>query len=139
MADAQLRAVITAEDRASKVIAQVGSSLETVQEKLKSMQPVFTKMAAIGTAGIGVLGLLGKSALNAAADYEQSRIAFATMLGSAAKAEEFLKDLTQFAKRTPFELPGLEQAAKQLLAYGITQKDVLPGSCNQLVHVKLRA
>lgn len=133
MADAQLRAVITAEDRASKVIAQVGTSMEavgtsltSVSSKLRDMDVLFKGMTIAGAAGVGAIALLGKSALSAAADYEQSQIAFTTMLGSADKAFSFMRELAAFAKKTPFTLVGIEDAAKKLLAYGVTQDKVLP-------------
>lgn len=48
------------------------------------------------------------------------------MLGSAEKANKLLKELTDFAKKTPFELVGIRQNAKQLLAMGIQLNDLLP-------------
>jgi hypothetical protein len=38
-----------------------------------------------------------------AGDYEQTQIAFETMLKSAEKAEKFLKEASDFANKTPFE------------------------------------
>jgi len=72
-----------------------------------------------------ILGL-GGAALKIAGDFEQSQIAFTTMLGSAEKAEAFLKDLAKFAANTPFDLPGLESAAKKMLAFGFASEDVIP-------------
>lgn len=57
---------------------------------------------------------------------EKSEIAFTTMLGSEEKALSMLKDLTDFAKKTPFELVGIRDSAKQLLAMGITQEKMIP-------------
>ena len=37
---------------------------------------------------------------------------------------KLLKDLTRFAATTPFELPGLIDSAKQLLAFGTAAEDV---------------
>lgn len=73
-------------------------------------------------AGIAVLG---RSALDAAADFEQTRIAFETMLGSEAKAQKLLKDLQTFAKKTPFNLVELQEGTKRLLAYGIEGEKVI--------------
>lgn len=47
------------------------------------------------------------------------------MLGSADKAKNLLADLSEFAKRTPFELLGIRDVAKQLLAFGITNENLL--------------
>jgi hypothetical protein len=37
-----------------------------------------------------------------------------------------LSELSEFAKKTPFELVGIRQNAKQLLAMGIASKDIIP-------------
>jgi len=66
VADAQLKAVITAEDKASKVIAGVSGSLDKVQSKLQSMQPAFKAMAAVGTVALGAISAL---AFKAVKDY----------------------------------------------------------------------
>ena len=50
------------------------------------------------------MGFLGKAALNQAASLEQTRIAFTTMTGSIENADRLLRDMTAFAKRTPFTL-----------------------------------
>lgn len=68
----------------------------------------------------------GKAGLQAAADFQQTQIAFTTMLGSAQKSEQFLADMRDFAAATPFELPGLLASARQLLAMGFAAKDVKP-------------
>lgn len=64
--------------------------------------------------------------LREAGRFEQSTIAFETMLGSAEAAKTVLADLAQFAARTPFTLPGVEQNAKQLLAVGIETEKLIP-------------
>jgi len=56
---------------------------------------------------------------------EQSQIAFETMLGSAEKAKDLLQDITDFAAKTPFELNGLINSSKQLIAFGFTQDEII--------------
>lgn len=50
---------------------------------------------------------------------EQASLSFGVMLWWADKAAALLKDLTEFAKKTPFELAWIRDSAKQLLAFGI--------------------
>jgi hypothetical protein len=57
---------------------------------------------------------------------QTAQIGFATMLGSAEKAQKFLEDMADFAIRTPFEYPELLEAAKRMLAYGFAAEEVLP-------------
>lgn len=57
---------------------------------------------------------------------EQSKISFETMLGGAEKADKMLKDLYDFAAKTPFEFKDLQEAAKKMLAMGFAANDLLP-------------
>ncbi|MFZ5852300.1 MAG: tape measure protein [Actinomycetota bacterium] len=69
---------------------------------------------------------LAVAGIKAAADYEQSQIAFETMLGSAQAADAFLGDLRDFAEATPFELPQLLVGARRLMAMGFAAQDIKP-------------
>lgn len=79
--------------------------------------------AGAALAGISAAGAVG---VKTAAQLETAQIGFTTMLGSGEKAQAFLKDLTAFAAKTPFELPGLQQSASQLVATGIATEKVIP-------------
>lgn len=81
--------------------------------------------AAVATVGVAMVSV-GVKAIKLAADFEQTTVAFTTMLGSGEKAKVFLEDLADFAKKTPFTLQGVEKSARQLLAVGFEAKDVLP-------------
>jgi tape measure domain-containing protein len=122
----ELSIVIKARDEASKVFSSVERNTSTLSKRMNAASGASAAFAvALGgvTAAAGGLGL---AALKAAAGAEQTRVAFTTMLGSAEKADTFIRDLIQFAKTTPFTLQGLETASKQLLAYGFAQEEVLP-------------
>lgn len=84
-----------------------------------------TGLAAGVTTGGIALASLGVSSLKVAADFEQTQLAFTTMLGSADEAQKLLKKLADFAKNTPFTLTGIENQTKKLLAYGIDSKEVM--------------
>lgn len=85
------------------------------------------KVAAIGVAAMGVAtGFAGKAALDATSQFEQNRVAFDVMLGSAAKGRQMMQDIANFAKATPFELPEVVTASKQLLAFGFAQDQIIP-------------
>lgn len=76
--------------------------------------------AGTAIAGAGVLGI------KSAGDFEQSRVAFEVMLGSADKARSMMQDIATFAKSTPFELPEVVTGSKQLLAFGVAQENIIP-------------
>lgn len=85
------------------------------------------KLATAAAVGFGIaVTAIGVSSIKAAADFEQTNVAFTTMLGSAKEAKDFLEDLADFAKKTPFTLKGVEKSAKQLLAVGFEAKEILP-------------
>ena len=75
---------------------------------------------------IGSIGAMAKSVVHLADQYEQAKISFTTMLGSADKASDLLTKLSAFAKKTPFELTEVRENAKQLLAMGISAEKIIP-------------
>lgn len=75
---------------------------------------------AAGTAG----GLVAP--MDIAGDYEQTEIAFSTMLKSQEKARKFLAEASAFANETPFEFPDLIDSSKLLLAFGFDPDAILP-------------
>jgi tape measure domain-containing protein len=87
------------------------------------------KIAGMGTilsgfsAGMAAVGL---GALKAAGEFQQTGIAFTTMLGSAERAKAFLDEMQDFAAATPFEFPDLVDASRRLLALGFTAQQVKP-------------
>jgi tape measure domain-containing protein len=73
--------------------------------------------AATAGAGIG---------LKVAAEMEQAKIGFTTMLGSAKQADSFIRKLADFAAKTPFDFPTLQKAASRLIAVGTEADRVIP-------------
>jgi tape measure domain-containing protein len=124
----------------AKIRQQATSSLEAAgTEGGHRFSGAFTRFgpAAVGTAigglatgGVLALGAIGvaagKMGLDVASGNEQARISFTTMLGSAQKADVFLRQLQQFAAQTPFEFPELQTAASSLISAGINASKVIP-------------
>lgn len=103
---------------------EMASATEKTSSALDGMVGKATSAAA-ALVGIGsAAGSLGIG-VKLAADFEQAEIAFATMLGSANNAKILMEDIKEFAAQTPFEIPGLVQATKSLIAFGVGQGDVL--------------
>lgn len=65
-------------------------------------------------------------ALKQAADFEQTQVSFEVLTGSVENGKALIQDLTSFAAKTPFTFTGITDAAKQLMAYGVAQKDIIP-------------
>jgi len=110
-----------------KDLKTLETRMQGVDNKAKQTSSAFVSMGkVIASAGItgAVIGL-GKAALSAAAQMEQNRVAFTTMLGSADKANKLLQEMTAFAASTPFELPEIVTAGKQMLAFGFGADEVI--------------
>jgi tape measure domain-containing protein len=106
---------------------------ETQADKAGSKIGSIFKNAFSVTLGMGMFEALKngfKSTVGTAISFnsmlQTAQIGFATMLGSAEKAQKFLDDMADFAVKTPFEYPELLEAAKRMLAYGFAAEEVLP-------------
>jgi len=85
-----------------------------------------TRLLKITGALSGALGALGLKAVAMAGDMEQARIGLTTMLGSAEAADKHLRQLYDFAAKTPFEINGLIDADRRLMAMGFSADEVIP-------------
>jgi hypothetical protein len=99
---------------AGVIEAQMDRAIGGIKVKLAGLASV---AAAVGQVKIGVSG---------AAALEQTKISFTALYGSATEAEKRLKELQRFAATTPFELPGLQQAAIKLKSVGVEADAVIP-------------
>lgn len=114
---ANVKAVITAEDRASQTLDKFGIKTVAIGNLIAN---------AISSASSKVAELVKNTAtfgIKSAADFEQTRIGLENMLGSADKARSLLSDISRFAAETPFEFPELAQATRQLVAFGFSGED----------------
>lgn len=94
-----------------------------VTDELRNISGIATGiLASFAVAGAGLL----KAGVTQAAGFERSLIAFTTFLGSEKKALSLLKELQEFAARTPFTIPGVELSARQLLTTRLTGEEVIP-------------
>ena len=80
-----------------------------------------------GAAAVGV----GMKAVNSAADFEQTKVAFTTLIGDAGKAEQTLAKLRELGAQTPFEFPELADAGRKLIAFG-ENADTVPDTLRRI-------
>ncbi|MBR5172221.1 MAG: tape measure protein [Phascolarctobacterium sp.] len=106
---------------------KIGEVQKNLRAKLGKVGFEFSKGSLNVLAGMAAgMTALGAAAVRSAAQMEQNRVAFTTLLRSAEKAKRFLAAMEKFAATTPFELPGVLAASKRLLAFGFTAEQVLP-------------
>lgn len=71
------------------------------------------------------MGTLLQSIVQTRGQFQQLEIAFGTMLKSESKAKVLMDDLVLTAAKTPFDLQGIANSAKQMMAYGSTAESVV--------------
>ncbi len=128
-ANANLKIVIDAQNLASKEFKRLTGDMKGMSNRFSTELGLIksaTKWAAAGVVAFtAAIGAAGYMALKTAGQFEQNRMAFETMLGSADKAKELMNEIVESAKKTPFELDELVGSTKQLLAMGIEQENVI--------------
>ncbi|NBJ05009.1 phage tail tape measure protein [Alistipes sp. Z76] len=99
-------------------------------DKVESVKDVFQSFAkrageyiSYYLVGQGMMGLLN-SIVQVRGQFQQLEIAFETMLGSQSKAKTLMDQMVQTAAKTPFDLMGVAEGAKQLMAYGVSADKV---------------
>lgn len=110
-------------------ISVFGKNIDSINQKIGSIWAwIWGKLADIAVS-LGLWSIIKDTVVQVvslADSLEKTQIAFTTMLGSEEKAIKLLWDLTAFAKKTPFEITGIRDTAKQLLAMGIEQQKLIP-------------
>lgn len=110
----------------AQVMRDIDDSLRQLQMYGQQMNGLFSRFAGLTgltVAGMGVMEFANQ-VKNARGEFQQYEVAFETMLGSSEKAKNLMAELTKTAAITPFDLSGVTNGAKQLLAYGIASEDV---------------
>jgi tape measure domain-containing protein len=131
-------AVSAPTQQASSSLIQLHTQLGNLNSHASSsMGGVSSAVVAMGTiignvvtSAINNLTSLASSALETGVSFlrmkEQASIAFTNLLGSTEKAKGFMKDLADFANKTPFEFGELTKAAQKFTAMGFQAKEVIP-------------
>jgi len=109
---AEAKIFVTAKDMTGPGLKKAGTSMRNFGRK----------MSMFVTAPLAILGGI---ALKTAADFEKQEVAFTRLLQSGDKAKVLLKDLIDFSAKTPFKLPGLQDAAARLLGFKIEADKVV--------------
>lgn len=122
---------------ANEKLKQMSEKFEEVTDNAKDTGASIVDQSdlineALGKVAAGVAGAFAVDKLkdyvmqlvNTRGQFQQLEVAFKTMLGSADKANALMDQLVQTAATTPFDLQGVADGAKQLLAYGTASEEV---------------
>ena len=104
----------------------VRQAAKDVEESGLNIEDMFKRIAA--AAGIAfsldqAKNFIG-NVMKVRGQFQQLEIAFGTMLQSEEKAAVLMNQLIDTAAKTPFDLAGVSEGAKQLLAYGTAAEEV---------------
>lgn len=110
-------------ERSKKLISGIG---DKTQAEGSRIDKTFVKLGGI-MAGVFTMQKAGQYIQQIArvrGEFQQLEVAFKTMLGSKKEADLLMDRTIDFAARTPFDLTGVAQGTKQLLAYGSQAESV---------------
>lgn len=99
---------------------------QNTEKATDNMSGMFDKLGKLVGAymSAGMIKSFVQQIINVRGQFQQLEIAFSTMLGSQEKANALMKELTETAAKTPFDMTSIAQGAKQLLAYGTASEEV---------------
>lgn len=117
-------------DSMSTVAEKMNATADQVEKRMDALEGVGRRLAVAGAGLTAAVTLpivgIGEAALATAGKFEQTQIAFEHFLGSAQSAKNYLADLYEFAKTTPFQITDITQGATKLMAMGFAAKEVTP-------------
>lgn len=118
-------------DKETKSVEKNADALAKAQEKAEEDSNLLGdafKRAGILAASMFTIDKaveFGQKVIQVRGEMQALEASFSAMLGSKEKADTMLKDAVAFAATTPFDLQSVAAGAKQLLAYGTAQENVL--------------
>ena len=104
----------------------VRTTSKQIEESGMSIEQMFGRMTTAAAAfgiSLGAKQLIS-DITRVRGEFQQLEVAFNTMLGSKEQANTLMSQLVYTAAKTPFDLQGVANGAKQLLAYGTATEDV---------------
>lgn len=111
-------------------VNHLSQSLVVADGKIKGLSNSFDGVTRTIISKMSVLGAafsaqqFAKQAMVVRGEFQQLEVAFQTMLGSVEQADKLMNQLINTAAKTPFDLQGIANGAKQLLAYGVASEEV---------------
>lgn len=116
----------------AQAYVRVRGDSSAIQSDLEGVKrQVETQLQDIGSASLALFRKLQgipnflRMGVAAAIDYEQTQVAFETMIGSAEETKKTLQRISDFAAKTPFEMPQLLSVSKELINFGDRGDDLM--------------
>lgn len=114
-------AVLKIDDKVTSQIKKIPGVISKIKNSLFSLK---TLAGGVAT-GIAAKKLIADP-VALADEFETYQIGFETMLKSKKKATQFMDSAKKFASVTPFDTSAVVSNAQRMLAYGFSDKDIIP-------------
>ena len=118
--------VIKLNDQLTRKLKVAQTQVDKLNNKVTKTKSSFAGLggllARVGAAA--AIGMAAKSIVTLGANMEQTRVAFATFLGDAEKANVLIAQLNEFANITPFNNDEIIKSGRLLLAAGIPAEQI---------------
>lgn len=100
--------------------AKAGATLKTVDANVGATANGFVGLSGklAGLVGGAALAGFASQIVTVRGEFQQLEIAFTTLLQSKEKADKLMSQMVETAAKTPFDLQGVANGARSLLAYG---------------------
>lgn len=114
-------AVLKIDDKVTSQIKKIPSVISKIKNSIFSLKTL---------AGGVITGIATKKLIadpvSLADEFQTCQIGFKTMLKSKKKATKFMDSAKKFASVTPFDTSAVVSNAQRMLAYGFSDKDIIP-------------
>ena len=114
-------AVLKIDDKVTSQIKKIPSVISKIKNSIFSLKTL---------AGGVITGIATKKLIadpvSLADEFQTYQIGFETMLKSTKKATKFMDSAKKFASVTPFDTSAVVSNAQRMLAYGFSDKDIIP-------------
>lgn len=114
-------AVLKIDDKVTSQIKKIPSVISKIKNSIFSLKTL---------AGGVITGIATKKLIadpvSLADEFQTDQIGFETMLKSKKKATKFMDSAKKFASDTPFDTSAVVSNAQRMLAYGFSDKDIIP-------------
>jgi len=128
MANNSVEYILSLKDKFSSPISKATQKTEQLNKAVNNTKNALGNLAGAMGIGIGAAGVVsfGKAVVDSLVNYEYFSASLRTlMLGDAQAAKALENQLVETAKTTPFSLVEVQDATKQLLAYGFSAGSVV--------------
>ena len=106
---------------------QVSNTSAAVDKEGRKMDSTFSRLTAAAAAFFTAqqASQIISNIARVRGEFQQLEVAFTTMLGSRTEASKLMAEAVQFAATTPFDLKGVSDGIRMMLAYGTAAEDAI--------------